>query len=281
MRYYLLIIAGACLLLQGCNSKPDERANCANPPRISRDATFNADGTLYDFRAQPDSLAGMVWYLDDKKIGEGPTLTTKFDKVGDFVLRLTTAGGCLTEETITVQQLVIPPDTGAIKGPDHAKQGEEVTYKEVSGNATSWAWDMRETNTIDGHEQSIDYTFTRPGVHQIAVHINGSKGQEVYKSVTVEPAPIESVPTDQQILQACNASLTGALASEVFYEKYLHNYATVPVVVNGKGPPRTFSSFRSGLMMDDVKALDALKTYRKPDNTLIKIEVRYKSQTPS
>ena len=166
-------------------------------PRVGVETRF------FEQSFDADGIASRAWDLDgDGAYDDGTAMqaTYTFPTAGvhEFGIKVTDTAGGVTEQrrTVAVHEGNIPP-RAVISGSLTAKTGEPVSLLAailvVDENAPlNFAWDTDEDGSFDdGTFQSVNPTFTTPGVKRVRVRVSDPEGLSDTASFVLEV----SVPT--------------------------------------------------------------------------------------
>ncbi len=248
----LLILIGAIILvlrmLLGNKCSDAEFTLSNKSPKVKE---------LVTFKYEDPSAKSWEWDYGDSSVSGTHSIESHiYMKPGNYTVRLRTNNSSDCDKVTFIE--VMPEDAEEVKvekilpkpqieGAKMAYVGVPVSFKEVSGKATSWEWFFSETGRIDSKVQNPSYTFREPGLKKVTLIINGDSEIAQYE-IKVNPKPItpsvDKVNNESaslrapQINEAQFKSMLQKIADREItsqdFDKYINGYFSMPIKINGK-----------------------------------------------
>ena len=178
---FIILLALAVIFLKMCTGKSCKDANF----KVTNTEIYAGDLVYFE----DNTVGAETW---DWNFGDSTEHFTKKDashiyaKQGEYTVWLTINGCSPAYIKVTVLGKEIPvldsilPVAG-ISGPDAARVGEVVKFRDTTSVGTSWEWYFGETGKADATTKDASYVFTVPGPHTVTLLVNGKSNTASHK----------------------------------------------------------------------------------------------------
>lgn len=141
-----------------------------------------------------DNTAGAYewrWYFGD---GTAVSFRSKvghsYSKAGKYKVKLSVNNNCTVEKEITIipkKEILNMALMPKFYAPKTVYEGDQVTFADSTGHATSWEWRFGESNKIDAIEQNPVHVYRKPGEKVVSLVVNNDIKYIAYQKITVLP----------------------------------------------------------------------------------------------